>query len=363
MEQTEPADKEKAVQNAGQRHAHVTDTPTRYPQGPSPLQTDANHRGVSLEFAEVWTPAVLLAFPRRKKNRPEDGRRREKSSPKGGVITYLPRGHHLRAGHHQRADHHLRSRHQQRADHHLRSKHQQRQTSSARKPSPGRQTLAARRKSPARQTSSARRPSPARQTSARRTSPVRQTPSAPTPPAGRKTTLPARRASPARDLSRSSGTVTQEPQEDTTLVDQSPELFESTGLTDETFLGFCDSRADASSHTQEKSPELRTSEAPGAEAPQDGEGKCFVFFWVGGSPFLYSFLTLLLCFFILQIEVPRTSSGFASGIGPYFRPDLLQDESDDEVEVPQPAVSTSCLHKCNWWQTFSKGRIPQMFRG
>ncbi|XP_063798970.1 myb-related transcription factor, partner of profilin-like [Pseudophryne corroboree] len=84
----------------------------------------------------------LLAFPR-KKNRPEDGRQRETSSPKGGLMTRLPRGHHLRAGdrqqradhhlcsnhhlhatHRQRAESHLRARHRQHADHHLRARHQ-----------------------------------------------------------------------------------------------------------------------------------------------------------------------------------------------------------------------------------------------
>ncbi|XP_063819383.1 myb-related transcription factor, partner of profilin-like [Pseudophryne corroboree] len=64
-----------------------------------------------------------------------------------------------------------------------------------------------------------------------------------------------------------------------------------------------DSRAEVSSRTLEKSPELRISEAPGAAAPQDGE------------------------------EVPQTSRGLASGIGHFYRPDLLQDSSeDDEVE-------------------------------
>ncbi|XP_063790132.1 uncharacterized protein LOC134945044 [Pseudophryne corroboree] len=176
--------------------------------------------------------------------------------------------------------------------------------------------------------SSARRPSPARQTSARRTSPVRQTPSATTPPDGRQTTSPARRPSPDRHLSRSSGTVTEEPQQDTTLVDPSPELFESTGLTDETFLGFEDSHAEVSSQTLEKSPELRTSEAPGAAAPPDGE------------------------------EVPRTSSGLASGIGSFFRPDLLQDSSDDEVEVQQPAVSTSLSAQMQLVADVQEGQDP-----
>ncbi|XP_063816846.1 uncharacterized protein LOC135056055 [Pseudophryne corroboree] len=186
-----------------------------------------------------------------------------------------------------------------------------------------------RRKSHARQTSSARRPSPARQTSACRTSPVRQTPSATTPPDWRQTTSPARRPSPDRHLSRSSGTVTEEPQQDTTLVDPSPELFESTGLTDETFLGFEDSRAEVSSRTLEKSPELRTSEAPGAAAPQDGE------------------------------EVPRTSRGLASGIGPFYRPDLLQDSSeDDKVEVQQPAVSTSLSAQMQLVADVQEGQDP-----
>ncbi|XP_063787082.1 uncharacterized protein LOC134936100 [Pseudophryne corroboree] len=176
---------------------------------------------------------------------------------------------------------------------------------------------------------SACRLSPARQTSAHRTSPVRQTPSATTPPDVRQTTAPACRPSPDRHLSTSSGTVTEEPQQDTTLVDPSPELFESTGLTVETFLGFEDSRAEVSSQTLEKSPELRTSEAPRAAAPQDGE------------------------------VVPRTSVGLASGIGSFFRPDLLQDSSeDDEVEVQQPAVSTSLSAQMQLVADVQEGQDP-----
>ncbi|XP_063819694.1 serine/arginine repetitive matrix protein 1-like [Pseudophryne corroboree] len=234
----------------------------------------------------------------------------------------------------------------------------QQASAAARGPSPAQQASAAHRSSPARHTSSARRKSPARQTSAHRTSPVRQTPSATTPPAGRQTTSPARRPSPARHLSRSSRTVTKEPQQDTTLVDPSPELFDSTGLTDETFLGFEDSRAEVSSQTLEKSPELRTSEAPGAAAPPDGEGfYLFLGRGGGGAPFLYSLLTLIFCF-LLQTEVPRTSSGLASGIGSFFRPDLLQDSSDDEVEVQQPAVSTSLSAQMQLVADVQEGQDP-----
>ncbi|XP_063797677.1 uncharacterized protein LOC134965022 [Pseudophryne corroboree] len=206
----------------------------------------------------------------------------------------------------------------------------QQASAAARGPSTAPQASRAHRSSPVRHSSSSRSLSPVHQTtSAHRLSPVRQTPSATTPQDGRQTTAPARRPSPDRRLSRSSGTVTEEPQ-DTPLVDPSPDLFESTGLTDETFLGFEDSRADVSSQTLEKSSETRTSGAPGAAASQDGE------------------------------VVPRTSSGLASGIGSYFRPDLLQESSeDDEVEVQEAPVTTGIrdwdtpgyIHKCRGKQT------------
>ncbi|XP_063772935.1 serine/arginine repetitive matrix protein 1-like [Pseudophryne corroboree] len=206
----------------------------------------------------------------------------------------------------------------------------QQASAAARGPSPAPQASGARRSSPVRHSSSSRSLSPVHQTtSAHRLSPVRQTPSATTPQDGRQTSAPARRPSPDRRLSDSSGTVTEEPQ-DTTLVDPSPDLFESTGLTDETFLGFEDSRADVSSQTLEKSSETRTSGAPGAAASQDGE------------------------------VVPRTSSGLASGIGSYFRPDLLLQESseDDEVEVQEAPVTTSLPAQIQVVADIQEGQNP-----
>ncbi|XP_063804884.1 uncharacterized protein LOC134983106 [Pseudophryne corroboree] len=171
-----------------------------------------------------------------------------------------------------------------------------------------------------------RRPLPTRRTSpAPRPAPVRQISTA-------RSTSPARRASPARDQSsRSSETVTEEPQEaDITLytVDPSPDLFESTWLTDETFSGSDDSSADASIRSQEMSPDLRPREAPGASAAQNAE------------------------------EVPHTSSGLALGISPYFRPDLLQEELDDEMDVQQPAVFTTLSAQMQLVTDVQQGQDP-----
>ncbi|XP_063786527.1 uncharacterized protein LOC134935309 [Pseudophryne corroboree] len=78
---------------------------------------------------------------------------------------------------------------------------------------------------------------------------------------------------------------------------------------------------------------MRTSEAPGAAASQDGE------------------------------VMPRTSSGFASGIGSYYRPDLIQDSSeDDEVEVQQPAVSTSLTAQMQLVADAQEGQDPSNVR-